>query len=565
MTIQFDVRGALRRGLRGLLAFALDDRGLEDDGGKSFVSSPSHRTNPDKYGDYIATSNSVFSCLTGRADLLQSLPLKAYRFTDPNMRTHPNIRRMRAGVVYQQLMTTPQPYHRGLLATAGLEELPGSDIVNLLSRVNPFWTFSRLLKVTEMSLGLFGRSFWILNRGQSGLERPQEIWWVNSQLVTPVIHPRKYISHFEVGIPGTNETLPFRKGEVIWFNYADPRDEFASLSPLAAARVYADYETQSMRANAKLHEQGMNRPSIVIPPKDLTWSPEQAGEIEDFINERFQGVNRAHRMAVFRKAVQIAQFGVTPKDAEFLAGINLSLEAVCRAYKWPIDLVGGRRTYNNLHEARQAAWTQAVIPEANFLASELGEQLVPLFLNDADVIWFDSSDVMELQEHETEKWTRQKEKIEAGVITINQYREQEGLDPLPWGDVWWQAGKLPVNSDQAPMGPTTPGGDVINADSVQALGLSDSDVEQALEDAYNEIALLGPGVPIRYIINKHLRHKARQGEPFVPKGAGAVSFEQLPTGKTIGDTAQEALDDYEDSFVEAGFPNLLGAGVDHET
>lgn len=563
MTIQIDLRKAFKGGLRGLIHWAFDERTLEtDDRAKPFANSSAYRAAPAKYGDYIATSNSVFACITGRADLLQALPIKAYRFTDQKLRKYPHIRRMRASVMQRQLATTPQHLQRAYIDSAGLEELPNSDVINLLGRVNPFWTLSRLIKVTEMSLGLYGRAFWILNRGKSGLERPSEIWWVNSQLVTPIIHPRKYISHFEVGIPGTNETLPFDKGEVIWFNYPDPRDEFASLSPLAAARVYADYETQSMRANAKLHEQGMNRPSVVIPPEGKDWNTTQAGEIEDFINERFQGVDRAHRMAVFRKAVRIQQFGVTPKDAEFLAGINLSLEAVCRAYKWPLDLAGGRRTYQNLHEARQAAWTQAVLPEAAFIASEMSEQLLPMFLNDADVVWFDSSQVLELQEHEQEKWERQKQQIESGVMTINQYLAEQGKEPLPWGDVWWQSGKLPV------VGPTPPEGsgpiETVEVETVQELGLSDQEIELALADAQQELALLGPGMPIRSVIQKHLRNAARQKEPFKPKGAGAVSFETLPSGKNIGGSAKDNLDDYEDSFVDAGFPNLIGAGVEDE-
>lgn len=374
---------------------------------------------PAEYGEYIATSNAVYTCATIRSDLLKSLPLRAYK------------RIQDSGRGRRQISATK----------AGREEILNGSVVDLLRHVNPFWTFRRLIAMTELSLGLWGKSFWFLERGASGLGEPREIWWGRPDRVTIIPHGKKYISHFEYNPADGGDPIPYSIDEVIYFPYPNPNNEWDGLSPVAAARLAADTRSAAGKATRNLFAQGMIPGGFVIPAKDKTLTPEQANAIEQSIERRFAGVDKAHKWGVFRFEAEIkgaSQLGLSPRDAEFLGTLEWGLEEVARAYKVPLDLIGGQRTYQNVEAALKAIWTHAIKPESEFLADELNEQLLPKFKSSAvDFLEFDLSGVEVLQEAQGDKWTRASEQIKQGAITINEWREAEGLDPLPWGDSFW--------------------------------------------------------------------------------------------------------------------------------
>lgn len=373
---------------------------------------------PREYGDYVYLSSAVYTCVTGRSDLLSSLPFKLYR----------------------------------LAANGDKTEVEQGRLMSLLQKVNPFWTFGRLIQMTEMSLGLWGAAYWFLERGESGRGVPTEIWWARPDHVEVVADPRSYIKEFIYRPGGGGNPIHFSKEETVWLRYPNPNNEFEPLSPLASARISADYGLSALQVNKKLFDQGITMGGFVMPkPGAIMIDEKQGRELEDKINDRFSGKNKAHRWGVLRFDADIKQMSISPRDAEFIGGMKVALEDICRVYRWPLDLVGGQRTYENYEAALRAAWTHAVLPEARFIAAELTEQLLPAFAGEADLIEFDPSDIEVLQEAQTEAWTRAKEQITSGAITINQWREEQGDDPLPWGDVWWAASNLmPVSSPESP-------------------------------------------------------------------------------------------------------------------
>lgn len=354
---------------------------------------------PEEYGNYIATSNSIYSIVTWRAQLMATLDLKVFHYVKNQKR-----------------------------------EVTTGRLFELLHKVNPHWTWNRLLQMTDMSLGIWGSSFWFLERGESGKGTPQEIWWGKPSQVTVYPDPVNYIRGYEYEVNG--EKIWFEPDEVIWFRYPNPNDEFSGLSPIAAARLSVDYANGAMKSNMNLFKNG-NQMGGVMWPKARILTKEQAEEIENQVDKRTKGVDRAHRWNFFRFEIEAKEFGVTPKDAEFLGGLRFSLEEVCRAYHWPQDLVGGQRTYENFNAAMRAAYTHSVIPSSKFITDELKEKLLPMFSAEADEIELDSSDIEVLQEMETDSWLREKDQIMLGALTINDWREKKGLDPYPWGNTWW--------------------------------------------------------------------------------------------------------------------------------
>lgn len=372
---------------------------------------------PQAYGEYIATSNAVYSCATLRADLLASLPLKLYKGAGDN----------RAEVT------------RGAL-------------YELMQKVNPFWTFARMMRMSELSLSLWGKCFWFLERGPSGKGPVKEIWWGRPDRVSVFPDPKEYIKGFAYKPKDGGAPMPYMPGEVIWFRYDNPLDEFDGLSPIAAARIAADYASAAWKSNRNLFAQGLQAGGFVTPKSGATLTEDQAVEIEKILDKRLAGVDKAHRWSVFRFEAEMKQAGWNPKEAEFLGGLRASMEEIARAYKIPQDLIGGQRTYENVDAAYKAVWTHCLLPEARFIATEIVEQLLPMFGKEADSAEFDTSGLTILQEAEAQRWARASDQIAKGAMVVNEWRKGEGLDPKPWGDVWWTpAGVMPVNDATPPL------------------------------------------------------------------------------------------------------------------
>jgi HK97 family phage portal protein len=412
----------------------------------------------EKYGDAIATSNQVFSAASLRARLMSGLDLVLYRGR---------------GAKKREIATGPAP--------------------DLLRWVNPFWTSRRLARMDELSMCLWGESFWAVQRGPDG--QPTEIWWLKPTQVRPLVHEENYLTGFVYEPAAGGPLISFRADEVVWFRYPNPLDEFSALSPMSAARLAAETGEAMMTSNRKLFENGLNIGGIVVPTTDkVTFSEEQARDLESQLERRFKGVERAHRWAVLRYEAQFKGMGVTPKDAEFVAGLNLTLRQVCNAFGIPSPLLNDMEhaTLANAREFERILWSHALVPDAAFRAAEIEEQFLPMFPGRLrpDHAEFDFSKVPALQESVSEVWARDRQAIEVGLLTINEVRARMGLPDVPWGDVYW----CPVNKSAVTDADSHPEGDTAPADTSAPTETGDAPAAEADERAWGRLlAALSPG------------------------------------------------------------------------
>ena len=90
----------------------------------------------------------------------------------------------------------------------------------------------------------------------------------------------------------------------------------------------------------------------------------------------------------------------------------------------------------NLQQAKTSFWDETLVPEMQFLESEVNQSLMPLLGDDRLFARFDLSEVSALREDENARARRYQQLVQAGILTINEVRQREGLEPVSWGDQW---------------------------------------------------------------------------------------------------------------------------------
>jgi len=398
---------------------------------------------PETYGDYLATSAEVYAAASLRARLMASLKLRLYDGDGPKR-----------------------------------AEITSGPAADLLRHVNPFWTQRRLLRMDELSMCIWGESVWAVEGAD--VKRPQEIWWCKPTQMRPVADPNDYLSHYLYQPMSGGPVIRFEPNEIVWFRYPNPLDEFASLSPLVAARLAADTGSAMMTANRNLFANGLLGGGAVVPNDDrITFTQPQAESLEAMLDARYRGVDKAHRWSVLRYAAKFQNLAVSPKDAEFVSGLDLTARQVWNAYGIPAPLLNdlAHATLSNTREFERQLWVHTLQPDAMLRADEITQQLLPMFGRRSgppaspNVAEFDFSKVAALQFAETETWDRERQAIESGAMTINEWRLRHGMAPVSWGDVWW----APVNKSAVsgagsrPEGDTAPTGEPV--DETDAAGV----------------------------------------------------------------------------------------------
>lgn len=370
---------------------------------------------PEEYGDYAWRNLPVFVAARFRAANIGRLDLKAYRVHEDGER----------------------------------EEVTTGRLVELLRHPNssPYWTFKRLIRMTEWARCLWGAGFWVMERGAAGRLAPQEMWWVKPSNMRPVIDPQQYLVGWVYEANGGR--IPFTTSEVVWLPMDNPVDEFSGLSPLAPLRISVDIGYEAMRSNKARMRNGARISTIVSPEStDVPWTEHQVEMVVEQFRQLYQGVDNAGRTAILSGAARVAPFGLTPAEMEYLEQLRWTLGDAARAYGISPESLGDHEhaTYSNVEQAEKANWINTLRPEADDMADLLTRQLRDVFPGEFDLLEFDFSQIETLQEDRAEI-VEQMERLWNMGVPLNRLLQEHLPHLLPvegegyeWGDVpAWEA------------------------------------------------------------------------------------------------------------------------------
>ena len=354
-----------------------------------------------EYGEYYASSVSVYAAVRLRAEALSRPPLVAHRRDADG-----NLQPVGAGHPLQQLM----------------------------DQVNPWDTRGDLWRATEIYLSLWGSAYWALEKSDSGR---WEIWPLRPDRVSVIPDKNQYIRGFVY--MGANGPVAYAAEEVVWLRYFNPMEEFAGLSLVAPIRMAVDMGKDALRFKRNSLRNSAQPGFVLLTNETMT-----DNEVEDFYNRweaRYRGPANVRRPSIASFVRDIKTLGISHWDMDFIQGLRWSLEEVSRAYGVPKPLLSDmeRATFSNINAAERIFWRNTMLPEMRFIEENLNRMLLPRLGYGDLVVQFDSSSVEALREDENSRVTRESQLLDRGVLTINEVRRSRNLPDVPWGHSWAKA------------------------------------------------------------------------------------------------------------------------------
>lgn len=308
------------------------------------------------------------------------------------------------------------------------------ELSALIRRPTAYHSGTLLWMSTITELLVTGNAYWLIVRNGAG--RPVELWPIPSVLITPKAPATVsdvFISHYEYRPSG--KPVRLEVADVVHIRHGiDPDNMRKGLSPLGALirEIYTDNEAGNYSA-ALLRNFGM--PGVVFSPRDAEFIDAEAREeIKTRYRQEFGGDN-VGGVLVSSGAATVTPIGFSPADMDLASMRQIPEERITAGLGIPAAVVGlgtGLETTKvgaTLHEYREQAWENAVVPLQRLIAEQVQNQLGPRFrLRPSQELAFDLRHVRVLQDDQDKLYSRLTGAVSGGWLKVSQAQAMAGLE-----------------------------------------------------------------------------------------------------------------------------------------
>jgi len=234
-------------------------------------------------------------------------------------------------------------------------------------------------------------------------------------------------------------------------------DGLMGISPIGAARQALGMALAAEEYGARLFGSGSLMAGILQTDADLT--QEQAEALKLRWTAKLTGLAKAHEIAVLDRGAKWQPVGIPPQDSQFIDARKFQVVEIARLYGIPPHMLGDvERTTSwgtGIEQQGLAFIAYTLRPWLARVEQAVSNELLPRGMQAR----FQLEDL--LRGDITARYAAYATGITNAVITVNEARAAEGLQPVPGGDkLLMQANLTPFSTappKPAPIPPATPG------------------------------------------------------------------------------------------------------------
>ena len=232
------------------------------------------------------------------------------------------------------------------------------------------------------------------------------------------------------------------------------------LSPLKAGSRLITRSNESMITSVAAYQNQGAAGILARHPqsKDKPLTVQQARQVEQKYYENYGGSRKARRIMATGAMLEWIQLGLSPVDLGILDAEKMDLRKICNLYHVQSQLFNDpdNKAYNNMKEARTAAYTNATIPEMRAIRDEFNRGWVANWSKrDGKQYWLDM-DLQAVPELQMDYKTMMEWLKDASMLTENEKRAVIGYEHLEtdgMDEVWVDGNKIPMSQAMVDPGP----------------------------------------------------------------------------------------------------------------
>lgn len=371
----------------------------------------------------------AYICASRNASAMASVPLRLYATRSTGeQKSRRNARKLsREEVKSLRGRTFGMKTASRLSNAEDVEEILEHPFLDLMQNINTQENEFEHREKTSIYQDCCGNAYWYVETNPV-LGIPTALYLLPSQYVKVVPDRKTLIGGFLYGSDPNTAHL-FKPEEVIHFRMPNPNSIYYGLGCIQAAVTAVDRYAAMDEYDAS-YSRNLGVPPFMVRYKVGKSTPEQRKEIESEWNRVIRSKN-AGKIKVADNDWEIEKLATEPKEMGFAEGRKWTRLEIADAFGVPIALLDTENV--NLANARTALFQYqkfSIAPRLIRMEQKLNERMMPYYDEPRLFVAFDDC-VPEDEEFELKRHT---EYLKNKVITVNEVRAHEGMDPVEWGD-----------------------------------------------------------------------------------------------------------------------------------
>lgn len=198
---------------------------------------------------------------------------------------------------------------------------------------------------------------------------------------------------------------------------------FEEISPAIPLAEIISLNNAAITWNKNVAQKG-GMPPVVAKAQGI--GKTQAQEIRDDWEEQ-SGANSSHRLKIVSNNLEFERMATNPHDAEWEKAVLSSMRMILMGLGVSSSLMNdaGNKTYNNVHDARKALFTELSIPVAKRIYEAFTRKLQRYYSDNPEII-VDTRNIEAIQEDKKIAVERLQRAVDAGILTANEARAELG-------------------------------------------------------------------------------------------------------------------------------------------
>lgn len=278
----------------------------------------------------------------------------------------------------------------------------------------------------------------------------------------PIPDPKKFVSGYSVQVPNTKERI-VKPEDVVWVRIPHPTDPYRGQSPLEACGLAIDIDYYSRIYNRNFMVNDGRPGGILMVQGEL--DDDSAEEIRRrFLGNTGSALGGAGRMTIMEaEQAKWIDTSMAQRDAQYTETKQLAKEEILMAFGVPESVIGNasERTFANADTELEVFWRETMLPHLMLIERAFDR----LDGSDELTVKFNLEDVAILSRDERERAAYHLEELKFGAISIDEYRQKTGREPVGADLMWIQANLMPIG--QAVAAGQTPSQDFTPPDASQ--------------------------------------------------------------------------------------------------